>query len=349
MKDLFSSTESLNGMLKDTEKAVDHNQMETPALQNTPVMNDPDLPWEVTGESLLNNPVTEIKWLIEGLFQRVGMAALAGSSDTGKSMLLRQLAIAIALGLDKFLGFLINAIHNSAIYVSTEDGIEATNFLLNKQAAGAAPEKLNNLRFIMDSEDLYQRLDKSLSKRPADVVIIDCFSDAYGNDLKDTSKIRQWMNQLQKLSVNHNCLILFLHHAVKKSENERPSKNNLLSGQGFEAKVRLVIELRLDLINPNVRHLCIVKGNYLPASSKNESYVLTYDEKRFCFENTGDRIAFEELMVNPNDDSRKQKYLEAVTLQDAGMKLEDIAKKLGYSNKGGVSKLLKTGKDKKWS
>lgn len=350
MTDLFSSNESLNGTLKDTESVaiVEPIQRETKPEPQAEVTHDPELPWEVTGEHLLKNPVKEIRWLVEGIIHAVGMAALAGMSDTGKSMILRQLAISVVLRLESFLGWRLLPRHHSAIYASTEDGIEATNYLLNKQAAGAEPEQLRNLRFILDSEDIIERLDKSLSKKPADVVVIDCFSDAYGNDLKDTAKIRVWMNRLQKLSVDHDCLILFLHHAVKKSENERPSKNNLLSGQGFEAKVRLVFELRPDLVNPNVRHLCVVKGNYLPSSAKSESYVLTYDEERFCFENTGDRMAFDELRNDPKQDSRKEKYLEAAAMQEAGKTQDEIAKQIGYSGKGAVSKLLKQGKEKGW-
>ena len=53
--------------------------------------------------------------------------------------------------------------------------------------------------------------------------------------------------------------------------------------------MRLVIELRKDLNNPNLRHLCIVKGNYLPQSAKESSIVLEMDEN-MVFTATGDRV-----------------------------------------------------------
>lgn len=122
-------------------------------------------------------------------------------------------------------------------------------------------------------------LDRRLTRQPADVVIIDCFSDAFGGDLKDTQKIRSYLHPYQELALKHQCLILFLHHTSKRTEAYEPSKHNLLSGQGFEAKMRLVIELRADISDPTIRHLCIVKGNYLPGNMKRESYVLRFDEE----------------------------------------------------------------------
>jgi len=58
-----------------------------------------------------------------------------------------------------------------------------------------------------------------------------------------------------------------------------PSKEHLLGSQGFEAKMRTVIELRKDYEFPDkYRNLCIVKGNYLSEKYKNESYKFTFHE-----------------------------------------------------------------------
>ena len=63
---------------------------------------------------LLDRPTTTVPQLISPLLPRQGVAMLAGSSDTGKSSFLRQLALAIALGEQDFLGFPIEAVHNHA-------------------------------------------------------------------------------------------------------------------------------------------------------------------------------------------------------------------------------------------
>src|SRR5688572_9617791 len=64
---------------------------------------------EITGEHLLLADVQKIPCLVEPFLQQVGLACLAGSSDTGKSSLLRQLAISVVTGEKEFLGFPINA------------------------------------------------------------------------------------------------------------------------------------------------------------------------------------------------------------------------------------------------
>jgi len=303
---------------------------------------------EITGEKLLLTEIKEIPTLVYPFLQQTGLACLAGSSDTGKSSILRQLAVAIVTGENNFLGFQINAKHRSVIYVSTEDLERETAYLLSRQTQRYKPEFLKGLRFVFDIENLYSELGKRLTNKPADLVIIDCFADAYGSDLKDTQRIRTYLHQFQELAQKHKCLILFLHHTGKRTENFEPSKNNLLSGQGFEAKMRLVIELRADLLNPLHRHLCIVKGNYLPASYKKESYVLQFDEQNFVFSNTGERMPFELLVKQTDTDNSKAKYEQAKELKEQGYSFEQIANAIGYNSKGSVSKLFDKAKKNGW-
>src|ERR1017187_6892003 len=49
----------------------------------------------ITGEQLLLNPINKIPTLIDPIFQTVGVVAIGGTSDTGKSTFLRQLAMAL--------------------------------------------------------------------------------------------------------------------------------------------------------------------------------------------------------------------------------------------------------------
>ena len=303
----------------------------------------------ITGEQLLLMPYEKMPTLIEPILQRTGIACLAGSSDTGKSTVLRQLVIAIVTGATEFLGFLINAVYRSAIYVSTEDLESETIFLLKRQASSYTPEQLKGLRYIFGNEDeLKEKLDAALTIKPADIVVIDCFGDGFGKDLKSTHEIRAYLNPFQNLAQKHKCLILFLHHTGKRTQNLEPSKDNLLSGQGLEAKMRVVIELRADLMNPAFRHLCIVKGNYLPANYKRESFVLQFDEPNFHFTNTGERVPFELLVKSVNTEQDKEKWQQAKELTDKGLTYEAIAEIMGYSSKGTISKLLKKGTEKGW-
>ena len=82
----------------------------TADLNTEPGMAIPG-PVEITAEELLNRDVQTIPCLLEPILQRVGLAAVAGSSDTGKSTWLRQFAF--ASGETHFLGFPIRAKHRS--------------------------------------------------------------------------------------------------------------------------------------------------------------------------------------------------------------------------------------------
>ncbi len=100
-----------------------------------------------------------------------------------------------------------------------------------------------------------------------------------------------------------------MDHTGKRTQKLVPSKDNLLSGQGFEAKMRLVMELRNDKSDENTKHLCIVKGNYLGKEYKNDSYKLTFDPDTFIFSNTGERVPFENLATVTEDNGTTKKPL----------------------------------------
>jgi len=122
-----------------------------------------DIKEETTGEQLLLSDIKEIPCLIEPFLQQTGLACLAGSSDTGKSSFLRQLAIKIVTGEPDCIGFKINAKHRSVIYVSTEDLERETAYLLFRQSTNYLPKNLKGLRFVFEINNLLKELDKRLS------------------------------------------------------------------------------------------------------------------------------------------------------------------------------------------
>ncbi len=286
----------------------------------------------VTGEELLNKKQDKLKYLVEGLLPETGVVALVGSSDTGKSSFLRQLAMSIVYKDADFLGFQIQAKHNSVIYVSTEDDGNAMAYLLNKQKVKEKEAKeLKRLLFVFDTEDLLKKLDKALQDHKVDCVIIDTFTDIYSGDLVAANKVRSYINDFVNLSKKHNCLLVFLHHTGKRTEAFPPSKDNILGSQGFEAKMRLVIEIRRDFTDYQIRHLCIVKGNYVRDKDKSESYVLKFDDE-MRYSNTGKRTAFESLVKpEPKKTANKNGKAMAMELKKVGCSISEIAVKLSES------------------
>lgn len=54
-----------------------------------------------------------------------------------------------------------------------------------------------------------EELDKRLSAKPADLVIVDCFSDLYMGSMNESNQVRLFLNQYSQLASKHKCLIIF--------------------------------------------------------------------------------------------------------------------------------------------
>ena len=253
----------------------------------------------VLGSDLISNEIKELPMLYEGLIPANCIWAIIGASDTCKSMLLRQLGCCIAGGQD-FLGRGYLGKHQSVVIVCSEDDELSISVLLKMQnrTIGLTEDQLTKIRFIFDTSDLREKLDKELERKPVDLVIIDAFGDLFdGKEMNQNNQVRTFLNSFDSIAKKHSCSLCFLHHTGKRTEEGLPSKNNAIGSQGFEAKMRLVIELRKDPTNENLRHLCVVKGNYLPETVKGSSFVLQKDEN-CVFTDTGTRKSFEELAIN---------------------------------------------------
>lgn len=261
----------------------------------------PVVEW-ITGEDLFKLSGEKPPMLIENLAPQVGIFAIVGSSDTGKSMLLRQLAISCVRE-SHFLGFKLNVRHRAALVVVTEDEAQNLRWIYGKQTEGN-PKNLNNLHFLFDSEDIIARLEERLIHVKVDLIIVDAWGDAFTGNQVDSGQIRQKLNEYKALGQKYDCAVGFLHHTGKRTQKLVPSKDNILAGQGFEAKMRLVMELREDINDPDCRHLCVVKGNYVGKENKNSSFKLFFDPETFLFTNTGERVPFEELATLTEDGGR---------------------------------------------
>ena len=70
---------------------------------------------EISAMRLITKAPEHIDCLLEPIFPRAGVASLVGSSDSGKSTLLRGLAMAVATGQSIYLNFRLNADRKSVV------------------------------------------------------------------------------------------------------------------------------------------------------------------------------------------------------------------------------------------
>ena len=294
----------------------------------------------VNGFDMLNLSKEQMDCLVEPILPRVGLASLVGTSDSGKSTLLRGLAMAVASGRDEYLGFALKPKYRSAIYISTEDDASAVGVLMQRQLEelGTPKEAFASLDFVFETDNLVDNLDQMLEDKPRDLVVVDAFADLYTGPMNENNRVRSFLNHFSQLAIKHSVLIIFLHHTGKRTEMLNPSKHNAIGSQGFEAKMRIMMELRPDPTQYDLRHLCIVKGNYLPAEYKHDSFVLRFSPG-LNFTATGERVPFS-CIRDRSDEEGEDKVTLARAMRDEGKTLQQIADALGYNNPSSIHYLL---------
>ena len=285
----------------------------------------------IGADVIKNKNYKEVEYLVDKLIPRGTLCALVGESDTGKSSLLRQLAVSMVYGDEDFLGFKMKSSCNNVLYVSTEDGEMATSVWLNKYFGQekSKDDILSRLNFIFSTDGIISNLRDTVKKNCIDLIIVDSYADLFTGSMNNSNEVRGFLNQYDNLVNEFGTTVIFLHHTKKSSAGSRPNKNNILGSQGFEAKMRSVMMLTKDNDNKSHRHLCVVKNNYMPETNKSESFVLKFNEQ-LAFENTGERVDLDELI---DEDYLKQ----AKELREGGKSIRAITDELN-SNGFNVSK-----------
>lgn len=242
-----------------------------------------------TGNDVLNAETKEGIWLWKDYVPKEALTGITGPSDTGKSTLLRQLALAVAGGERSFLGNDLLVESGNVIYAATEDSAIGMkeSFTQQVHAVGLDEGQLNNVHFIFETENMIEEVEVLLNDKPFDLVILDCVGDLlYGNP-NDYIQVRQQLGRIRDMAVAYHCAFILLHHNVKNSEKGAPDKNKMNGSQGMESKMRSLIELRLNEKNNDERLLTILKGNYVPVHLKKQSRCLNFSPDNFVYSDTG--------------------------------------------------------------
>ena len=172
----------------------------------------------------------------------------------------------------------------------------ATSVWLNKYFGEeiAKDDRLSKLKYVYNTEGIIKNLREVVSTNCVDLIIIDSYADLFTGSMNNSNEVRSFLNMYNNIANEFGVTVVFLHHTKKASAGMVPNKNSILGSQGFEAKMRSVLMLTQDDSDESLRHLCIVKNNYIEESLKSESFVLKFND-HLSFENTGNRVKFGEL------------------------------------------------------
>ncbi|MDB5430447.1 MAG: RecA-family ATPase-like protein [Caulobacter sp.] len=286
-----------------------------------------------------DEPVPEREWLWDQWIPMGVTTVLYGDGGTGKSLLVQQLATAVAQG-RPFLGAPVR--RGPAIGLLCEDDV---NELMRRQAsimAAAAREGSregwagledmrvmaavgeNNLLVQFDRQGMAQLTDwgeqwlaLSQSLDPA-LIVIDTAADTFGGDENSRNQVRQFITVLNGLAQKTGAAVLLLAH---------PSVSGMLSGRGHSGSTAwpngsrshlylqmagegedMTLERRVE-VDPDERLLTRRKSNY---AAVGETLKLRW--KGWAFER--EAPAARPQLTRP--EAMCLKALEEVTLQAEG-------------------------------
>lgn len=278
----------------------------------------------ISAYELLMRPNTEIETLWKPFLPFGTLTLLYGASDTGKSMFLRNLCLAVVGRKKSFCGFELNPKHGAALYLATEDDEGLTTSALRAaQVVLGNFEDAKRLLFTFDAET---DIAAFLEKTPCDIVVIDCFTDTMTHGkLNDAQDVREIAGHYATIAKEFNCSVVLLHHSGKRAEDGAPSKHNGVGSQSLQAKCRAAYEFRADNDDATLRHFCCTKGNFLPSEYKHQSYSLRFHEDTLTFsdvrnlDGTHTRKNFQELAKPlPQAIGRPSKVMEIETSEIYG-------------------------------
>lgn len=276
-----------------------------------------------TGTEILKMPEDKAPYLLKPYVQRGQISILAGTSDVGKSTFLRQLAIQVSTGADKFLELPLFATCKKAVFYSTEDNMASTKAVLKEQSEALNVDLLDGIYFLFENEKPLDVINSFLKDNKVDLVIIDSFGDAFDGNINDSVAVRRFMKDFSKMATDNDCAVILLHHIGKGKDTGEANKSNLLGSVAIEAKARLVMELKNGK-EDNKRELWFTKGNSLSPEQKHKALSIILSENRiFSFD--GDiAITAKENDKKTKFDGKEQIIGKIVELKKAGLSYDKI-------------------------
>lgn len=311
---------------------------------------------------LINSPFVPISYIWEKLFPQGELCLVYGDSSCGKSMILRCVLLAIAYGMEEYLGFKIDLPieQRKVALVITEDSEKSIRTLLQMQAQYFEQFRtIENPVFDVISsceEGIVHTLEERMKDVTYSIVVVDTPQDDIEGSMNDNNIVRGYLNQLSSLGAKYNCTMVVIHHKRKYTLDKAPSKEDLSGSRALGDKPRAIFEMRKHVDEDYCVYLTPIKANYEDNSFLKNSYKLRMDPKTLTFEFTGEITPSDKIHLS----TQKLDYALAIKEKIISYKLEnptirqtEIAELLREDfpdrkiNQSQVSSILKSIKDGK--
>lgn len=206
-----------------------------PIVPATKAMPESRLPVEWINEM---NPSFDGIWLVKDWFPKVGVVTVYGHPRSGKSLLLQDLAVRVAVG-EPWFG--LDCEKGSVAYVAAEgaSGVRVRMTALRQSYPDIAEKPLAMIPQAVDlfsnSGDL-KKLNKTLSsietraETSLALVIIDTVSKTLGKGDENSGDIAQYVRNCEAIAQQFQCCVVLVHHRPKADKNREPRGHSSLAG-----------------------------------------------------------------------------------------------------------------------
>ena len=197
-----------------------------------------------SSNDILEQAPTETKFLVAPILPLVGVSLLAGSPGSGKSTLVRGLALAAAKPDPTWLGLPLHqwagSTGSKVMLIHLEEArSEVFRHLVELGLEGQHEVQVVD---VDDVSDIAIRMDQVLEKQRPNLVIIDTMAELLSireiNSYTETVKALQEFRQLSEKYQTH---FMFLHHTPKQATTD---ENAVLGSTGVRASVDSALILR---------------------------------------------------------------------------------------------------------
>jgi len=174
-----------------------------------------------------------VDWLIPGILQRQGIMVVTGKPGVGKTQITIQTLIHIALG-KPFLGWEIGAPRRVA-FVSMEMGqaeikvfMEEMDSILTEEDRALLHENFLIIpigqTLMFDSAADQKKIEQFLEVYKPEVAGFDSLSKTTLGSLEEAA-VKKVMDFADKIRMNHDCSVIFIHHDRKAQIGNKKPKN----------------------------------------------------------------------------------------------------------------------------
>lgn len=223
-------------------------------------------------------------FLLDGLIPSGSLSMLYGTSDVGKSLLARDLALHIVLGRNDYIGRKLKSDHNRVLYVSTEDD---QNDIMSRIKRSICTyehsSKLTGLDFMFpDGRDIIPEIDRYLTVNKTDLLVLDVVTDFNIGNINDATDVRRFLNKFKIMAKKTGTTVLVLHHIGKGKEGI--NKDLAIGSQAWTAAPRSAMMLSKSApCGEETRLLTLTKGNFASDGEKKRSIPLQLNNETLSF------------------------------------------------------------------